>query len=102
MGSASGGLDKELKQESHTPDKGSPDGSPHRGGDAKGRGGLHNMNKKEYVKPSMEIVEVEFESLMLGASNEVDVKDEITEEDAWMSNGRRGKWGDLWADNESK
>lgn len=64
------------------------------------------MDKKEYTKPSMEIVEVEFESLMLGASNEFDVKDDTTNEDAWMSNGRRsnrrGEWGNLWAEDKEK
>ena len=55
------------------------------------------MKKKEYIKPETEVVELELESLMLSASNKVDISDDTTEEDAWMSNGRRGKWGDLWA-----
>ena len=97
MGSASGGLGKELKQESHTPDKGSPDGSPHRGGDAKGRGGLHIMKKKQYIAPTMEIAEIEMVS-MIAAS--VGVSDETTDDGAWMSNDRRGSWGNLWADDK--
>ena len=58
------------------------------------------MKKKEYIKPETEVVELELESLMLSASNKVDISDDTTEEDAWMSNGRRGKWGDLWATEE--
>ena len=100
MGSASGGLDKELKQESHTPDKGSPDGSPHRGGDAKGRGGLHIMKKKQYIAPEVEIAEIEMVSMLAASKFNGSVSDEETGDDAWMSNRHRGEWGNLWADDK--
>ena len=60
------------------------------------------MKKKEYIKPETEVVELELESLMLSASNKVDIdiSDDTTDEGAWMSNGRRGKWGDLWYQGE--
>ena len=60
------------------------------------------MEKKAYIKPQMEVIELESETMMLTASNEVDVRDETTEEDAWMTNRRRGTWGNLWADNEKE
>ena len=44
----------------------------------------------------MEVVEMELVA-MLAASKELGVYDTPTEDDAVMSNGRRGKWGDLWA-----
>ena len=44
----------------------------------------------------MEVVEMELVT-MLAASKELGVYDDTpTEDDAVMSNGRRGKWGDLW------
>ena len=58
------------------------------------------MKKKEYIKPSVEVIEFEFEPLMLSASNQVDVFDKETDSDASMANGRRGTWGNLWADDK--
>ena len=54
------------------------------------------MEKKKYIAPAMEIVEIEVVS-MLAASNELGVFDEETGADAVMSNRRRGTWGNLWA-----
>ena len=56
--------------------------------------------KKQYVKPAIEAIEVEYESLMTTTSTETGetgtgdgtVGDEIP----GLSNGRRGSWGDLW------
>ena len=56
--------------------------------------------KKDYVKPTLEAVEVEFESLMtttsgeqgstgVGSGSAGDETDDYT-------NGRRGSWGNLW------
>ena len=55
------------------------------------------MEKKKYIAPSMEIAEIEMVS-MIAAS--IGVSDEITDEGAWMSNRRRGTWGNLWATDE--
>lgn len=53
--------------------------------------------KKIYIAPDMEIAELEVVD-MLAASLSVDVSDEVTEDDAVMSNRHRGEWGDRWAD----
>ena len=55
------------------------------------------MEKKIYIAPAMEIVEIEMVT-MLAAS--VLVSDTPTEDDALMSNRRRGTWGNLWAPEE--
>ena len=57
------------------------------------------MNKKLYIAPAMEISEIEMVA-MLAAS--VLVSDKTTEDDAVMSNDRRGSWGNLWDDGEKK
>lgn len=58
------------------------------------------MEKKAYIKPEIEVVEMGTESPMLSASGgsdgNVGVFDDETEDDANMSNKRRGQWGDLW------
>ncbi|MBR4312256.1 MAG: hypothetical protein IKT86_02820 [Bacteroidaceae bacterium] len=54
------------------------------------------MEKKKYIAPAMEIAEFEMVS-MLAAS--IGVSDETTDDDAVMSNRRRGTWGNLWADD---
>ena len=64
--------------------------------------------KKEYIKPEIEVVEVELESMFLA-----DSYDEIPEVDkvepwsnkrrnTWgrLTNMRRGTWGNLWADGD--
>ena len=55
------------------------------------------MEKKKYIKPEIEVIELAAETLMLTGSllfNEEGGKEES------LSNsyrpGRRGKWGDLW------
>mgnify|MGYP003320095297 CR=1 FL=1 len=57
------------------------------------------MNKKLYIAPAMEISEIEMVA-MLAAS--VLVSDKTTEDDAVMSNDRRGSWGNLWDDGEKE
>ena len=57
------------------------------------------MEQKKYIAPAMEIAEIEMVS-MLAAS--IGVSDEITEDDAVMSNRRRGTWGNLWAEDKEK
>lgn len=59
-------------------------------------------NKKRYIIPEMEVVEIEIESLMVaGSDEEVDGEIEIEEELAdpdleVLTNKRRGEWGNLW------
>ena len=52
------------------------------------------MNKKAYITPEMEVMNVETEVMMLTASFEVDEegRDNVTTD----SRGRRGTWGNLW------
>ena len=54
------------------------------------------MEKKQYIAPAMEIAEIDFESMLATSTFNGSVSDEETEEDAWMSNDRRGHWGNLW------
>ena len=55
------------------------------------------MNKKEYIKPSVEVVEMDMVS-MVAASIGVGEGSEDAG-DAW-SNRHRGEWGNLWADDK--
>lgn len=59
------------------------------------------MEKKPYITPEMEVITIET-SHMLTASDSVGVFDKPTEDDAVMSNRRRGTWGNLWADDEKE
>ena len=58
------------------------------------------MEKKAYITPNMEVMEMGTESSMLSASGgsdgNVGVYGDETDDDAYMSNKRRGQWGDLW------
>ena len=62
------------------------------------------MNKKTYIAPAMEIVEMELALLLCGSndssgnsgSSDIGVSDKVTDDDASMANGRRGSWGNLW------
>ena len=57
------------------------------------------MEKKKYIKPEMEVMELEVEILMLTTSFELN---EEGGNDDSLANGydstRRGQWGDLWHD----
>ena len=57
------------------------------------------MKKKQYITPQMEIAEFELVTMI---AMSVGISDEITDDDAVMSNRRRGTWGNLWADNEKE
>lgn len=57
------------------------------------------MKGKEYKKPAIEIVELELENhlaLFLGSIADIGGAADPSIEP--LSNGRRGTWGDLWAD----
>ena len=56
------------------------------------------MEKKQYIAPSMEATEVEVQT-MIATSNpdsQFGIYDDTTEDDANMSNNRRGSWGNFW------
>ena len=56
------------------------------------------MEKKKYIKPEIEVVEMVTDVIMTGGSLVFNDKEVNTENQ--LSNsyrpGRRGKWGDLW------
>ena len=61
------------------------------------------MNKKEYIAPAIEVVEMNLISMFagsvqnggqIGGNPDVDFGDDGGE----LSNGRRGQWGNLWAE----
>ena len=58
------------------------------------------MDKKSYIKPMMEVVELESKALMyIGSVDENDLalrNDRFVSEEEQLARGRRGKWGNLW------
>ena len=56
------------------------------------------MDKKSYIKPMMEVVELESKALMsIGGSVDVALRnDDFVTEEEQLARGRRGKWGNLW------
>ena len=57
------------------------------------------MEKKTYIKPEVELEELELESLMLTDSfifSDDEVDSETEQLVVIYKPGRRGKWGDLW------
>ena len=56
------------------------------------------MEKKQYIAPSMEVVEIGLSELL--ASSIPDIGIEEGEGTEILSNGRRGTWGNLWATEE--
>ena len=57
------------------------------------------MEKKKYIAPVMEIVELEV-TTMLAAS--IGFGEEGKDADDAWTNRRRGTWGNLWADDEKE
>ena len=61
------------------------------------RGGLIKiMKKKQYIAPVMEIAELEVMEMLAASTKNFNISDDTTEDDAVMSNDRRGSWGNLW------
>jgi hypothetical protein len=56
------------------------------------------MDKKEYIAPSMEVVEFVSDILMNIGSNVGEYDEELDSKDQ-LSNKRRGQWGNLWAED---
>lgn len=61
------------------------------------------MKRKVYIKPAMEVIELESEPLMLILSVEdpelpVDGDVVIDTRDEQLVSSRRGEWGNLWAE----
>ena len=81
-----------LNNKSHTPNQGKPDGSPHRGGDARRAEGVCIM-KQTYIKPTTEVMEIALE-IYMQASSYIPIDPEGSGPAA--AHGRRGSWGNLW------
>lgn len=57
-------------------------------------GKIYTAMKKEYVKPEIIETILLHENLMLATS------ETMADDSVVLSNGRRGKWGNLWYDEE--
>lgn len=59
------------------------------------------MNKKEYIKPEMQVEVLEAEVLMLSLSGDtLDTSEPGNQLSNSYRPGRRGEWGNLWAQGE--
>lgn len=59
------------------------------------------MNKREYIKPEIEVIAFETESAMLSGSNFAPESGDIyIPDEAGTNRRRRGEWGNLWADTK--
>ena len=54
------------------------------------------MNKKAYIAPTMEATDIETAEMIATSNGTFNISDETTEDDANMTNKRRGSWGNLW------
>ena len=60
------------------------------------------MEKKEYIKPEVEVIELDPTSMIAASASNIPIGGDGNGGGEALSNGRRGKWGNLWADDESK
>ena len=58
------------------------------------------MNKKQYITPKCEVVEMELEGQILSASNDISFVPKDDEDVETHTNRHRGEWGNLWSTNE--
>ena len=56
------------------------------------RGSIKTMNKKAYITPEMEVMNVETVEMI--AASVMSINDE--EAETQLGAGRRGSWGNLW------
>ena len=55
------------------------------------------MEKKKYITPECEVIEMEIMS-MIATSSDLGIGDDYDENDPnYMVNKHRGEWGDLWS-----
>ena len=58
------------------------------------------MNRRTYITPEIEVVEIEYQSMMVGSEeidDEIEIEDELANPDLEvLTNKRRGEWGNLW------
>ncbi len=59
------------------------------------------MEKKEYIKPNVEEMVIEPQQMMTTSpGTQPGFGNGDADDSAPLSNGRRGSWGDLWAEEE--
>ena len=58
------------------------------------------MEKKEYIKPEIEVIEIESVEMIASSLVFNDENVNTSTPGIQLSNGRRGKWGDLWYQGE--
>ena len=58
------------------------------------------MEKKEYIKPEIEVIDIEIQSQMMTTSpgTEPGFGEGEADDSTPLTNRRRGKWGNLWAE----
>ena len=54
------------------------------------------MNKKAYITPAMEVVNVEAVEMIAASVRMYDETVDTSVQDTQLGAGRRGTWGDLW------
>ena len=57
------------------------------------------MDKKKYIVPEIEVVELVSDVVMQISSKLHDDEDDWANPEDQLSNNRRGRWGDLWDKN---
>ena len=60
------------------------------------------MEKKKYIAPQVEVIEIEFASVLAASASDIPVVDGNGGGGDALSNRHRGMWGDLWGDDERK
>ena len=60
------------------------------------------MKKKAYIAPQMEVIEIDTVQMLAASAEDIPVVGEGGGGTEILSNGRRGTWGNLWADDNDK
>ena len=55
-----------------------------------------NKNKKEYIAPQMEVVEIEVSQVLSASAEDIPVGGDGNGGGDALSNRHRGEWGNLW------
>jgi len=56
------------------------------------------MNKKAYITPAMEVMNVETVEMIATSLAMFSEEDEVDTTTGQLAGGRRGSWGNLWED----
>ena len=58
------------------------------------------MNKKKYIAPQMEVIEMEVSLVLAASAGEIPVGGDGNGGGDALSNRHRGEWGNLWSDRK--